>query len=82
MARHRHRQNPAMYWCNSNASVSAVLETRVSSYLSVAGEATLSEGGHKDRKRVVPPVGGLEYYDDDVVEEGGARGLQDAKIAA
>lgn len=45
----------AMYWCNSNAS--AVLETRVSSYLSVTGEATPS-GGHKDPKRVVPPAPG------------------------
>lgn len=42
----------------------------VSSYLSVAGEATSSGGGHKDPKRVVPPAGGWEYHGDD---DGGWR---------
>jgi len=61
----------AMYWCNSNASASAVPETRVSSYLSVAGEAVPRgwQGGHKDPKRVVPPAGDTTA----AVEEGGAR---------
>lgn len=64
------RQNPAMYWCNSNALASAALETRVSSYLSVAGKATPSKGGHKDPKRVVPTTGGWEHDEDD---DGGVR---------
>lgn len=75
-----------MYWCNSNASASAALKTRVSSYLSVAGEATLSEGGNI---RIAKgwyrrPEGGNTTTTTAAaaVEEGGARGLQDAKIAA
>lgn len=68
-----------MYWCNSNGSASAVLETRVSSYLSVAGEAT-PRGGHKDPERVVPParVGGGAT----ALEEGGvgSAGCQNCRL--
>lgn len=61
----------AMYWCNSNGS--AVLETRVSSYLSVAGEAAprgdirILKGWYR---RTGPGRVGIEPTT--AVEEGGA----------
>lgn len=62
----------AMYWCNSNAS--AILETRVSSYLSVAGKATPRGGGGDIRipKGWYCRPGRVGVEPTTAVEEGGA----------